>query len=68
MRVCPKLASRGEEELMRADNQRKRWFMVIKGDMGEKFYHSRKNWGFRVRMTTLRILALLLTCWVNLEK
>lgn len=64
LRACRKLESIEEENLTRADKQRKRWVIEIKGETGEKLHHSRKNLGFRVRATILWIPALLLTSQV----
>lgn len=51
--ACQKLGRIGEEVLTGADKQRKRCVRVIKGERGEKLYHSRKNLGYRVRVTPL---------------
>ena len=68
LRAYQKLGRIGEEVLIGADKQRKRCVGVIKGERGQKLHHSRKNLGFRVRVTTLCISTLLLSSEVILEK
>lgn len=48
LRACQKLGRLGEKELTTADMKRKRYVRVVKGERGEKLYHSRKNSGFRI--------------------
>lgn len=68
LKACQKLGRIGEEVLIGADKQRKRCVGVIKGERGQKLYHSRKNLGIRVRVTTLCLSTLLFSSWVILEK